>query len=132
MGPGLNDHACFVPLLGSVSMLVLNVDMVTRLEWGQGPGALCHFLLCPGPGFGKSFFSGFGSKSPLLSGEELAWLERQWVSDLTTKHSHCWTDACVSRGSVPVHQDGLDKVVCVQGASLGGVTSDQSLGMFHC
>ena len=113
-------------------MLVLNVDMVTRLERGQRSGALCHFLLCPGPGFGKSLFSGFGSKSPLLSGEELAWLERQWVSDLTTKHSHCWADACVSRGSVPVHQDGLDKVVCVQGASLGCVTSDHSLGMFHC
>ena len=131
MGADLNDHACFAPLLWVVAMLVLNVDMVTRLERGERSGALCHSFLCPGPGLCKSFLPGSGSNSPFLSGKELAWLEGQWVSDLTTKHSHGWADACVSRGGVPVHQDGLDKVVCVQGASLQGVSSDQSLGVLH-
>ena len=132
MGADLNDHACFAPLLWVVSVLVLNMDMVTRLERWERSGALCHSLLCPGPGFGESFLPGSGSKSPFLSGKELAWLEGQWVSDLTTKDSHGWADACVSRGSVPVHEDSLDEVVCVQGASLGGVSSYQPLGMFHC
>ena len=132
VGADLNDHACFVPLFGVVAVLVLDVDMVTRLKGREVPGTLRHSLLCSGPCFGESFLPGSSSKSPLLSGKEFAGLEGQWVSDLATKHSHGWADPCVSRGSVPVHQDGFDEVVSVQRASLGGVTSDQSLGMFHC
>ena len=131
MGPDLNDDTCLVPLLGSVAVLVLDVDAVPRLERREGPRAMCHSLLSPGPGFGEGLLSGFGSKSPLLSGEEFARLEWERVSDLATEDCHSWADPCVSRRCVSVYEDCLDNIVCVQGASLGCVASDQFLCMFH-
>ena len=99
-------------------MLVLNVHVVSREEQREVPGALCHPLLSSGSGFGMSFFSGFGGESPFESGEELAWLEGERVPYLSPEYYLGWAKACIRAGGVPVHQDGLDKVVSVQGTCL--------------
>ena len=96
MGADLNDDTCLIPLLGSVTVLVLDIDTIPRQERRKVSGAMCHPLLSPGPGFGEGLLSGFGSKSPLLSGEELARLEWERIPDLATKHCHSWADPCVS------------------------------------
>ena len=118
VGSDLDHNTGVAPLLGVVAVLVLDVDMVARDEWGEIPGSLCHLFLCPGPGFGEGIFPGFGCEPPLLFGEELARLERERVPDLSPEYYLGWAKACIRAGSVPVHQDGLDEVVGVQGARL--------------
>ena len=62
--------------------------------------------------------------------EELAWLERESIPDLSPENYLGWTKACICGGSIPVHQDGLDEVIGVERACLRCVVSDESLGMF--
>ena len=83
VGSDLDHNTGVAPLLGVVAVLVLDVDVVARDEWGEISGSLCHLFLCPGPGFGMGVFPGFGRESPFLLGEELARLERERVPDLS-------------------------------------------------
>ena len=118
VGSDLDHNTSFAPLFRIVAILVLDIYVVTRDKWMEIPGSLCHLFLCPGSGFGESVFPGFGSEPPFLSGEELAWLERERVPDLSPEDYLGWAKACICAGSVPVHQDGLDEVIGVQGACL--------------
>ena len=113
MGSNLHYNPSFAPLFRVVAILVLDVDMVTREKWREVLGALCHPFLCSGSGFGEGFFPGFGSNSPFLSGEELAWLERERIPDLSPENYLGWTKACICGGSIPVHEDGLDEIISV-------------------
>ena len=99
-------------------MLVFDVDLVTGEKWREVPGALCYPFLCAGSGFGEGFFPGFGGNSPFLSGEELAWLERERIPDLSPKNYLGWTKACIFGRSIPVCEDGLNDIVSVKGACL--------------
>ena len=70
-----NDYTSLVPLIGVVSVLVLDVDMIAHLKWGKVFGAPGHSFLSSNSRFSMSLCAGFSGQSPFLSGEELAWLK---------------------------------------------------------
>ena len=71
-----NDYTSLVPLIGVVAGLVLDVDMITGLQWGKVLGPSGHPFLSSNSGLGMSLSTSLRSLSPFLSGEELAWLKR--------------------------------------------------------
>ena len=129
--PGLEDDPSFIPSFGIVPVLILDVNMVTRDQWMQFPGALCHLFLCPGSGLSQGFLPGFGGESPLLLGEELAWLEGERVPHLPSEDYLGWAKARVRARSISMHEDSPDKFVSVQGACLGHVAPNDPLGMLY-
>ena len=57
MGVGLHHKSCFVPFLGSGTMLVLKGHKIPLLKAGELPGVLIQELLLPGISLGKGYFS---------------------------------------------------------------------------
>ena len=66
---------------------------------------------------------------PVLSGDKLAWLERERISDGSAKHNLGGAEAGDGAGIVPVDEDGLDELVSVESPGLREISSDQSLGV---
>ena len=113
-------------------MLVLDLDLITRLERRELPSSSGQSLLHGEFPLTVSLSSGVRRLSPLLSGEELSWLERQGVTEDSPVQNLSWREACDGTRSVSVSQESPDQSVSVQGASLGDITADQSLGVFDC
>ena len=113
-------------------MLVLDLDLITRLERRELPSSSGQSLLHGEFSFAVSLSSGVRGLPPLLSGEELSWLERQGVTENSSVQDLSWREASDGTGSVSVSQQSSDQSVSVQGASLGDITADQSFGVFDC
>ena len=113
-------------------MLVLDLNLVTRFEGRKLPGSSGQLFLHGIFPDTVGLRSGVCGLPPLLSGEEFSWLERQGVAENSAEQDLSWRESCDGTGSVSVSQESSDESVGVQGASLGGVASDQSLSMFHC
>ena len=127
-----NHDPRLAPLPGRVAVLVLDPDLITRLEGRELPSSSGQSLLHGEFPFTVSLSSGVRGLPPLLSGEELSWLERQGVTENSSVQDLSWREASDGTGSVPVSQQSFDQSVSVQGASLGDITADQSLGVFDC
>ena len=126
-----NDDSSLAPLSGGVAVLVLDLDLITRLERRELPSSSGQSLLHGEFSFAVSLSSGVRGLPPLLSGEELSWLERQGVTEDSPVQNLSWREACDGTRSVSVSQESPDQSVSVQGASLGDVAADQSLGVFN-
>ena len=113
-------------------MLVLDPDLITRLEGRELPSSSGQSLLHGEFPFTVSLSSGVRGLPPLLSGEELSWLERQGVTENSPVHDLSWRESCDGTGSVSMSQESPDQSVGVQGAGLGDVAADESLGVFYC
>ena len=127
-----NHDSRLAPLPGRSAVLVLDLDLITRLERRELPSSSGQSLLHGVFPLTVSLSSGVRRLSPLLSGEELSWLERQGVTENSSVHNLSWRESCDGTGSVSVGQQSSDQSVSVQGASLGDITADQSLGVFDC
>ena len=68
MGEGLHHKSCFVPFLGSRTMLVLKGHKIPLLKTGELPGVLIQELLLPGISLGKGNFSPLPGECPFRSG----------------------------------------------------------------
>ena len=105
-------------------MLVLDKDVVAWFQWRKLPGAprecFLHGELSVTVGLG----SGICSLSPVLSEVELAGLERERISDGSAEHNLSGAEAGDGTGIVPVDEDGLDELVCVESSSLREISSD--------
>ena len=66
-----------------------------------------------------------------MSGDKLARLERESVTENTAEDDLGRTETSDGAGSVPVDEKGLENLVSVQAAGLRSVASDKSLGVFH-
>ena len=127
-----NHDPRLAPLPGRVAALVLDPDLITRLEGRELPSSSGQSLLHGEFPFTVSLSSGVRGLPPLLSGEELSWLERQGVTENSSVQNLSWREASDGTGSVSVSQESSDQSVGVQGASLGDITTDQSLSVFDC
>ena len=67
---------------------------------------------------------------PVLSGDKLAGLERESVTENTAEDDLGRTEAGDGAGSVPVDEEGLENLVSIEAAGLRGVASDDPLGVF--
>ena len=99
-------------------MLILNLDLVTSLEGRELPRSSGQSLLHGEFLSAVSLSSGVSSLPPLLSWEELSWLERQGVTENSAIQDLSWRKARDGTGSVSVSQESSDQSVSVQGASL--------------
>ena len=127
----LNHNASFVPLPRSIAMLVLDYDMIACFEGRELSGASGQPVLHAELSVTVRLGSGVCCLSPVLSQPELAGLERERVPHCSAKHNLSRTEACDGAGCVPVHQNSLDELVSVQGPGLGGVASNDPLGMLN-
>ena len=130
---GFQDNPSLGPEPGTVAslVLVLDTDMVAWLEWRKLSGTLGQLLLLGHPPPGVSHLPLLGGKAPLLSGEELARLEGQEVTQDAAIHNLCWAQASHRAGCIPVLQEGPGQVIRVKCASLGSITPDQPLGRLY-
>ena len=119
-----DDYTSLVPLIGVVSSLVLDVDMIAHLKWRKVLGAPGHSFLSCNSRFGMSLSTGFSSQSPFLSWEELVWLEWERIPDLPAKDNLCRAEACSCARSVPVDEESFRNFICVEGSSLRRVASN--------
>ena len=113
-------------------MLILDLDLVTSLEGRELPRSSGEPLLHGEFPPAVSLSSGVSSLPPLLSWEELSWLERQGVTENSPVHDLGWRESSDGTGSISVSQESPDQSVGVQGAGLGDVAADESLGVFYC
>ena len=127
-----NDHSSFAPLPGRIAVLVLDLDLITRLERRELPSSSGQLFLHGIFPRTVGLCSGVCSLSPLLSGEEFSRLEWQGVTENSPVHDLGWGEAGDGTRSVSVSQESLEQTISVQGASLGNITADHSLGVFNC
>ena len=85
-----NDDPRLAPLPGRVAVLVLDPDLITRLEGRELPSSSGQSLLHGEFLSAVSLSSGVSSLPPLLSWEELSWLERQGVAENSPVHDLSW------------------------------------------
>ena len=118
MSPDLHHHTGLVPLLGIVAVLILDEDVVTNVKRREMAGAagqpLLHIKLSLAVGL-RSLVS---CEPPVLSGDKLAGLERESVTENTAEDDLGRTEAGDGAGSVPVDEEGLENLVSVQTAGL--------------
>ena len=87
---GFNYDTSLAPLSGRVSVLILDLDLVTSLERRELPSSSGKSLLHGEFPPTVSLSSGVRSLPPLLSWEELSWLERQGVAENSPVHDLSW------------------------------------------
>ena len=130
MSPDLHHHTGLVPLLGIVAVLFLDEDVVTNFQWREMAGAasqpLLHVKLPLAVGLGSLV----SREPPVLSGDKLAGLERESVTENTAEENLGRTETSDGTGSVPVDEQGLENLVSVQTAGLRSVASKYPLGVF--
>ena len=131
MGPDLHHNTGLVPLLGIFAVLVLDKDMITNFQRREMAGAASQSLLHVELSLAVRLRSLVSCDPPVLSGDKLAWLERESVTENTAEDDLGRTETSDGAGSVSVHQQGLANFVCVEAAGLRGVASDDPLGVFH-
>ena len=111
-------------------MLLLDEDVVTNFQWREMAGAasqpLLHIKLPLTVGLGSLV----SCEPPVVSGDKLARLERESVTENTTEDDLGRTEAGDGAGSVPVDEEGLENLVSIEAAGLRGVASDDLLGVF--
>ena len=90
----LYNDSCLVPLLGSVAILVLDVDMVPGFESRELFGAFGQLYSLVQYALGIRFLSGFRSLLPFWSLDEFSWLQWEKISQYPPKDNLCWTEAC--------------------------------------
>ena len=112
-------------------MLLLDQNVIANLERMKEFCSTREFILHGELSVAVGLGSGICSLSPVLSEVELAGLERERVSDGSAKHDLGGTEAGDGTGIVPVDEDGLDELVCVESSSLREISSDQSLSMLN-
>ena len=99
-----NDHSSLAPLPGRVAVLVLDLDLITRLERRELPSSSGQSLLHGEFPLTVSLSPGVRRLSPLLSGEELSWLERQGVTENSPIQDLGGREASDGTGSISVSQ----------------------------
>ena len=130
MSPNLHYHTGLVPLLGIVAVLLLDEDVVTNFQRREMAGAVSQSVLHIKLSLTVSLSSLVSCEPPVLSGDKLAGLERESVTENTAEDDLGRTEAGDGAGSVPVDEEGLENLVSVQAAGLRGVASDDFLGVF--
>ena len=110
-------------------MLVLDKDVVAWFQWRKLPGAPRECFLHGELSVTVSLSLIVSGLAPILSESELAGLERERVPDSSAEHDLGGAEAGDRAGSVPVHQDGPDQLVSVEGPGLRGVASNDPLSM---
>ena len=117
-------------MLGVVPVLLLEEDVVPNFQRREMAGAasqpLLHVKLPLAVGLGSLV----SREPPVLSGDKLAGLERESVTENTAEDDLGRTEPSDGTGSVPVDEQGLENLVSVQTAGLRSVAPDDSLGMF--
>ena len=131
MSPDLHHHTGLVPLLGIVAVLILDEDVITNFQWREMARATGQSLLHIKLSLAVGLRSLVSCEPPVLSGDKLAGLERESVTENTAEDDLGRTETSDGAGSVSVHQQGLANLVCVEAAGLRGVASDDPLGVFH-
>ena len=129
MRTDLSHDTSLGPFSRVVPLLFLDQNMIADLERMKKFCSARKFILHGELSVTVGLGSGICSLSPVLSEVELAGLERERISDGSAKHDLGGTEAGDGTGIVPVDEDGLDKLVCVESPSLREISSDQSLSM---
>ena len=129
VSPDLSHNTSLVPLSGVVSVLGLDQDVIADLQRMKKFCSPRESVLHGELSVTVSLSSSVCSLSPVLSEVEFAWLERERISDSSAKHDLGGAEAGDGAGIVPVNEESLDKLVSVEGPSLRGVPSDESLCM---
>ena len=130
MSPDLHNHTRLVPLLGVGTVLLLDEDVVADLERWELTGAAGQSLLHVELPLAVGLRSLVSREPPVLSGDKLAGLEWQGVTENTAEDDLGRAETSDGAGSVPVDQQGLENLVGVKTAGLRSVAPDNSLGMF--
>ena len=130
MCPNLHYHTRLVPLLGIVAVLFLDEDVITNFQWRKMSGSVGQSLLHVELPLAVGLSSLVSSKPPVLSGNKLAGLERESVTENTTEDDLGRAEASDGTGRVPVDEQGLENLVSVQTARLRSVASKNPLGVF--
>ena len=130
MSPDLHNHTRLVPLLGVGAVLLLDEDVVADLERWELTGAAGQSLLHVEPPLAVGLRSLVSREPPVLSGDKLAGLEWQGVTENTAKDDLGRAETSDGAGSVPVDEQGLENLVSIKTAGLRSVAPDNSLGMF--
>ena len=112
-------------------MLLLDEDVVTNFQRRETAGAASQSVLHIKLPLTVSFCSLVSCEPPVLSGDKLARLERESVTENTAEDDLGRTETSDGAGSVPVYEEGLENLVSVETAGLRGVASDDPLGVFH-
>ena len=128
--PDLDDDAGLVPLSRVVAVLLLDDDVVANLQRREMAGAASQSVLHIKLPLTVSFCSLVSCEPPVLSGDKLAGLEWQGVTENTAEDDLGRAETSDGAGSVPVDEEGLENLVSVQAAGLRGVASDDLLGVF--
>ena len=131
MSPDLHNDTGLVPLPGVGAVLLLDEDVVADFERWELTGAAGQSLLHVELPLAVSLSSLVSREPPVLSGDKLAGLEWQGVTENTAEDDLGRAETSDGAGSVPVDQQGLEDLVSVQAAGLRSVASEDSLGVFH-
>ena len=131
MCPNLHHHTRLVPLLGIVAVLILDEDVITNFQWRKMSGSVGQSLLHVELPLAVGLCSLVSSDPPVLSGDKLARLERESVTENTAEDNLGRTETSDGTGSISVNQYGLANLVSVEAAGLRSVASDDPLGMFY-
>ena len=128
--PDLNHHAGLVPLPRVVAVLLLDEDVVTNFQRREMAGAVSQSVLHIKLSLTVSLRSLVSCEPPVLSGDKLAGLERESVTENTAENNLGRTETSDGAGSVSVNQHGLANLVSVEAAGLRSVASNNPLGVF--
>ena len=130
MCPDLHHHAGLAPLPWVVAVLLLDENVITNFQGREMAGATSQSVLHVKLPLTVSLCSLVSCEPPVLSGDKLAGLKRESVTENTAEDDLGRTETSDGTGSVPVNEEGLENLVSVQAAGLRSVASDDSLGMF--
>ena len=102
MGEGLHHKSCFVPFLGSRTMLVLKGHKIPLLKAGELLGVLVQELLLSSISLGKGHFSPLPGECPFRSGFVVERRVGQVILDRATIDYFCWGQLKVTTGGVSI------------------------------
>ena len=111
-------------------MLLLDEDVITNFQWREMAGAASQSVLHFKLPLTVSLCSLVSCEPPVLSGDKLAGLERESVTENAAEDDLGRAETSDGAGSVPVNEESLENFVSVQAAGLRSVASDNSLGVF--